>query len=153
MLFDGNEFAFGLPFIEDEMSFSNYKFNFENKKENKFFDSKEGFLKGNMTKKEYVPYKNYKIESLRITNAQEELLFKVMEYYFALNDLNLYLDLHPEDNETLDLFKMYVEKYKKVKKEYAEKYGPLILTQAKYQDYKWIKNPWPWDRFGGSMYV
>lgn len=154
MFFDGTDFNIDLSFLDVDNSYNNYNLDFQKQyKNSKYFFPEEGFLKGNMFAKEYKPYKNYKEPKLKVTNEKEELMYKLMAYNFAFNDLNLYLDIYPEDKEALELFKKYVLEYKKIKKEYAIKYGPILLEQAKYDNYEWINNPWPWDRFGGNMYV
>jgi spore coat protein JB len=155
MFFDGNDIDIDFSFLGENNIFNNYdNYSFlSNKQPLKYFPVDEGFIKGNMTINEYKPYKNYQVKKLKAVNEKELLLNKVMAYNFAFNDLALYLDIHPEDNNVLELFKKYVSEYKRLKKEYASKYGPLTLDQAKYENYEWVKNPWPWDSFGGSMYV
>ncbi len=154
MFFDGNDIGIDLAFF-DKNAFDNMdKYNFQNSyNTQKYYDVNEGFLKGNMFVKEYKPYKNYQIKSLKTTSEQDVLLKKLMAYNFAFNDLNLYLDIYPEDKEALELFKKYVEEYKKLRKEYASMYGPIALMQDKYENYEWLKNPWPWEKIGGDMYV
>lgn len=154
MFFDGNDIGIDLTFF-DKNAFDNMdKYNFQNSyNSKKYYDVNEGFLKGNMFVKEYKPYKNYQINSLKTTSEQDGLLKKLMAYNFAFNDLNLYLDIYPEDKEALELFKKYVEEYKKLRKEYASMYGPISLMQDKYENYEWLKNPWPWEKIGGDMYV
>ncbi len=119
----------------------------------KLYSIEEGFLRGNMWKNEYLPYKNLKYGKLVPTNQEEALKFKIMAHEFALNDFNLYLDLHPDDIEIYQKFKECIEHCLKLQDEYAKKYGPLMLVQDKGTKYDWIKNPWPWDNDGGSMYV
>ena len=41
--------------------------------------------------------KNYKPEVLKPTNDQERLLYNIQTICFAAHDLNLYLDLNPND--------------------------------------------------------
>mgnify|MGYP004707240051 CR=1 FL=1 len=110
MFFDGNDIGIDLTFF-DKNAFDNMdKYNFQNSyNSKKYYDVNEGFLKGNMFVKEYKPYKNYQIKSLKTTSEQDGLLKKLMAYNFAFNDLNLYLDIYPEDKEALELFKKYVE--------------------------------------------
>ncbi len=151
MFFDGNDINIDFGFLEDQMPIENYKLEIMN--HDKYFTSKEGFLKGNMFRDEYIPYKNYKIEELKPANAKEKMLFEIMEKEFAFNDLDLYLDVYPEDMNALNLFKKYVEEYKKLKEDYASMYGPLSLDQAKYSNFEWVKEPWPWERYGGNFYV
>ncbi len=133
-------------------------FNFEN--EPKYFNqtdplvnTKEGFLRGNMFKNEYVPYKNMQPCMLKPSSEREALLFRIMEIDFAINDLNLYLDLHPEDKNMYEKFKKYTQECIELKDQYARMYGPLTLDQTMSNNYEWMKNPWPWDKRGGSMYV
>ena len=64
-----------------------------------------------------------------------------------------YLDLHPEDQNAYELFKKYVKEKNKLEEAYSEKYGPMTITETQGSKYNWIKNPWPWDNTGGSMYV
>lgn len=114
--------------------------------------AKEGFLKGNMFKNEYEPYKNYKYANLVPKTEKEARLFNVMQYSFAINDLNLYLDLHPDDQKVFQLFKRYIEEERKAKEEYERNYGPLVLNANNIARYEWISE-WPWEKRGGSQYV
>ena len=56
---------------------------------NNVLDAKEGFLRGNMFKDEYLPYKNMTYINIRPKSDREAKLFNVMQYSFAINDLNL----------------------------------------------------------------
>lgn len=149
MFFDGSDFDIAFTYIDPRDTIINKKESLEPK----IVNSEEGFLKGNMFKNEYVPYKKYFPKKIKVKDEQQMLLYKAMEYSFAFNDLNLYLDLNPKDKYVLELFNMYVKEYNKLKEEYNKKYGPLMLNQLEEKEYKWIDNPWPWDDFGGSMYV
>jgi spore coat protein JB len=120
-------------------------------KENLLLNSKEGFLKGNMFKNEFVPYKDYKVGELKACSEQEAYLFKIMELSFAINDINLYLDLHPEDKEIYDKLKGYVKELCDIESEYTTKYGPLELTDTKSETDKWILHE-PWE-VSDSYYV
>lgn len=156
MLFENNNYNYDYDFDLDVLSLAG--FNFENPKKRyeysgKLVDSKEGFLKGNMFKDEYVPYKNMQFKMLKPTCEREVLLYKIMEVDFAINDLNLYLDMHPEDAGIYEKLKAYTNECIRLKDEYAKKYGPLTIDQTTSNEYEWIKNPWPWDKSGGSMYV
>lgn len=150
MLFDNTDFNYEMGFFKIPGS----DFNQENiVREGKFLSPEEGFLRGNLMKDEYVPYKDYTYFKLVPQNEQETLLFKLMAYSFAINDLNLYLDLHPEDQKAYDLFKKYVKEKNAIEEEYIAKYGPMTVTETESPKFSWLKNPWPWDNMGGSMYV
>lgn len=152
MLFENNDYDF------DILSLAGFNLNrpqkyYDYDNNEKLVDPQEGFQRGNMWKNEYVPYKGMTYEKLRPTNEREALLYKIMEMDFAVNDLNLYLDLHPEDSFVYEKFKMYTKECIRLKDEYAKTYGPLTLDGDMGPTYDWMKNPWPWDKSGGSMYV
>lgn len=114
--------------------------------------AKEGFLKGNMFKNEYEPYKNYTYMDLVPKTEKEAKLFNVMQYSFAINDLNLYLDLHPDNREAFNMLKKMIECEKLAKAEYVKEYGPIVITNVNRECYDWLDS-WPWENLGGSMYV
>lgn len=114
----------------------------------------KGFYKGTLFKEEYMPYKNYMPSKIIPRSEEESLLLEVMALSFALNDLNLYLDLHPKDEKYLEKFRKISQKYADKNREYVKKYGPLEITDSTYLGkFKWIDNPWPWQNIGGSKYV
>lgn len=123
------------------MFFDDIIFNINNR--TKLFNVNDGLAYGNMFKDEYIPYKNYMVYKLNSTNKKDELLLKIYEYNFALNDLSLYLDLHPNDNDIYNLFKEYTLMEEQYMKEYERLYGPLEINETNYDDYMWDKGPWP----------
>lgn len=115
---------------------------------------KDGFAKGNMFNDLYDPYKNYRYQELTVNNKQEELLLEIMALSFAINDLNLYLDLHPTDESVLRKFKDLTEKAYSKEMEYVKCYGPLeVMDSESLSKFEWINNPWPWENTGGTKYV
>lgn len=133
MLFDENLSFFGFS-IPSEMPNLNLE------------TVSKGFEKGNMFSNLYDPYKNYEIAKLVPKTKKEELLLNIMALSFAINDLNLYLDLHPKDSEVLKKFKEINEPLCKQEMEYINNYGPLEVNDVDSIDkFTWINNPWPWD--------
>ena len=66
---------------------------------------------------------------------------------FAAHELNLYLDLHPEDKSMIVLFKDYQETIRKLKKEYENKYRPITVNGVKNENlFTWELTAWPWER-------
>ncbi len=145
MLFDNTDFNY-------EVNFLNNNFNFETKN-TKFLTPDEAFMRGNSENGTFVPYKQYTYYKLKPENEQENMLIKLMAYSFIINDLNLYLDLHPEDTSTFEKFKKYAKELSDIQLEYTQKYGPIVITETQGANFNWLKNPWPWDKTGGSMYV
>lgn len=115
------------------------------KKDSSLYSVDEGFLKGNLFKNLYDPYKKYEVKKLIPKTEKELLEYNIYKLGFAINDLNLYLDINPHDKEMYELFKNYIEQYKKCLCEYEKKYQVLELTDDTYEKYTWISNPWPWE--------
>lgn len=109
------------------------------------YDLEEGFLKGNMFRSLYDEYKNYKPQNLKINNEKESMLVKLMMLDFAINDLNLYLDIYPNDKECYQLFTKYSLMYEKVLHEYEKKYQVINLVDDTFGKYTWLDKPWPWE--------
>lgn len=110
----------------------------------KFFDKKEALSKGNSFKNLYDKYKNYTPRMIKSSTKEEELLNKIRCLAFCINDLNLYLDLNPDDSYVYDLFKESIIKLKDLEKEYALSYGPLKLEDLT-PSYGWLKSNFPWE--------
>ena len=65
---------------------------------------------------------------------------------FALQELALYLDTHPDDAEALALYRAYQKMSHKAMMAYSEKYGPLNhKTPVDDKTYTWLCDPWPWE--------
>ena len=125
------------------MFFEDIIFNIKDDDNVNLFNYEDGFKYGNMFKNEYDPYKNYRVLDLESNTELGKLLLKIYEYDFALNDLALYLDLHPEDMGVYKLFKKYTEEQRKYVDTYEKKYGPMELDNSDYTNYLWDEGPWP----------
>lgn len=75
--------------------------------------------------------------------SKEKLLKRVAALNFAIYELRLFLDTHPNNQEAQEMMKSYKKKYLAVKEEYEKEYGPLTLNG--YNSDEWLKDPWPWD--------
>lgn len=149
MLFDNNNVDLDMDFAF--LNFAGLTNN--DSSDRNFFNAKEGFLRGNMFKNEYKPYKNLTFVNIRPKNDREAKLYNVMCYSFAINDMNLYLDVHPDDRRALALLKELIMEEEKAKKEYIMSYGPLNVCDTKGDKFSWIDGPWSWENMGGNMYV
>ena len=64
---------------------------------------------------------------------------------FAIHELALYLDTHPEDKEALELYRDYQKIYHKGMIEYND-HCPLKHGMPTQGDrYRWLDDPWPWE--------
>ena len=79
-------------------------------------------------------------------NDRNELMQKIMEYKFAINDMALFLDTHHCDEKALKYHNEFVCEYKKLIEQYESLYGPLsIETEVDSWD-KWVFDKWPWEK-------
>lgn len=118
---------------------------------NSLFSPDNGLLYGNMFPNELDLYGNYKIYDFDVKTSKGNLLLDIYRYDFAINDLSLYLDLHPEDYEKYLLFKDYCSKLRNLMNEYEDSYCPLELMDSPYSSYEWSINKWPFA--GGDTLV
>lgn len=74
------------------------------------------------------------------------LLEQIRQCDFALYELNLYLDTHPNCRNALNTFRKYREMRNNAVFEYAKKYGSLTADMAEANGiWDWIKGVWPWE--------
>ncbi len=65
---------------------------------------------------------------------------------FAIQELALYLDTHPDDKEALELYRAYQKADQQAMMEYGEKCGPLNHKMpVNCKRYSWLDDPWPWE--------
>ena len=84
------------------------------------------------------------------TKLANTAMVELMALDFAIKELNLYLDTHPNDQEVLELYWSYIKLAKEGREKYEKMYGPLKSTSLTPEDgYVWLNNPWPWD-VGGN---
>lgn len=134
------------------MNYYNYpNYNYQNKPMNNYnpnlYTPYEGFIRGNLFANLYDPYKNDKPFQINPMNEQAEMLTNIDSLCFATIDLNLYLDVYPNDNEAIKLFNQYRVKKDELMRIYQEKYGPLELNSDALNNTPWMwdNRPWPWE--------
>ena len=79
--------------------------------------------------------------------CRNELMDKINQYSFAMNEANLFLDTHPFDQEALAYFQKFRELRIEAVKEYAKYYAPLCIDYAVCEKtpWSWVNEPWPWE--------
>ncbi len=79
-------------------------------------------------------------------NEQSMMVRKLASSDFAIWELHMYLDTHPEDQLALEKLREHEEKRQELLALYESKFGP-IYSDATGQNTKWtwLQNPWPWD--------
>lgn len=126
--------------------YNQQSFNNMNKVNSKLFDPYTGFISGNMFPDLYNAYKLSNPLEIEPMNEQAELLTSIDALCFACIDLNLYLDLYPEDKSAIELFNRYRVQKKKYENDYESKYGPLFISSDSLNTFPWAwdNSPWPW---------
>lgn len=76
--------------------------------------------------------------------TMEELKEQLKCYRFAIIELGLYLDTHPEDEKALCLHREYAKKFKMLEEQYQKVYGPLSIMFP-CRKWRWLEGPWPWE--------
>ena len=77
---------------------------------------------------------------------KKQLLWQMTAEQFAAFDVQLYLDTHPHDRNALTLLEKYQKNYMSYKKQYESAYGPITSDAMAYDSWRWVNNPWPWER-------
>lgn len=77
----------------------------------------------------------------------EELMRTINQSSFAVYDMLLYLDTHPDDQEALRYFEEQSCIRKNALKEHAAYFGPLNMDfmDDEQETWLWMKQPWPWE--------
>ena len=75
-----------------------------------------------------------------------DLLEQIQAVDFVLVELNLYLNTHPNDTESIQQFNQCSYDSRKLKKQFKKKFGPLTHFGRSYSGYpwNWDNPPWPW---------
>ena len=79
--------------------------------------------------------------------VREEMIHQIKCLNFAIIELGLYLDTHPNDQKALCLHREYVKQLKELKDQYQRIYGPLSIYFP-CNKWRWLEEPWPWE--GGN---
>lgn len=85
--------------------------------------------------------------SQRTKPCRKELMNKINEYSFAVNEMTLFLDTHPYDTDALAFFQKYRVLRMEAIDEYAKYYAPLLIDHAPCEKtpWSWTNEPWPWE--------
>ena len=106
------------------------------------YTAKKGLIRGTLFPGLDLPF-------MGMVNTKEKgdtPKMELMALGFALNELALFLDTHPKDQEVAELFASYSDLYRKGKATYEKRYGPLTNVDGVVDgQYRWLSGPWPWE--------
>ena len=73
-------------------------------------------------------------------------LGELMAIDFAADELSLYLDTHPEDQEAFDAFQSMLSLSREARERYETICGSVTKKDMlDMKDYAWLKGLWPWE--------
>lgn len=78
---------------------------------------------------------------------REEMIMKIKELNFAVIELSLYLNTHPDDRRALCLHNHYSKQLREIMDKYQKVYGPLTIHYP-CNKWRWLEEPWPWFNLG-----
>lgn len=78
-------------------------------------------------------------------SEQERMLRRIYAYSFAMWELHIYLDTHPNDCQAAAKHEEYKKALDEMTAQYEAAYGPLHQTPRDASRWAWISDPWPWD--------
>lgn len=78
-------------------------------------------------------------------SERERLLRQISMVDFAILELHMFLDTHPNDSNAATKLDEYQIKSAALTHEFESKYGPLSANDRNANRWAWISNPWPWD--------
>ncbi len=82
-----------------------------------------------------------------MNNDKKDLLCSIQQYDFAMYELQLYLDTHPNCPMAMQQYKKYRAMKQAAVEQYVRLYGPLQAEQSDTDGtWNWIENPWPWEK-------
>ena len=76
---------------------------------------------------------------------RQEMIDQIKALDFAIIELGLYLDTHPDDQRALCMHREYCKEVKDLKDKYQKVYGPLTIFYP-CNKWRWCEMPWPWER-------
>ena len=84
---------------------------------------------------------------LEAKTERQRKLNEIRSYAFAMKELNLYLDVNPNNASYINLFNEYRKIKEKLVEQYEKMYGPLTLNSSALEQNNWVWNnsPWPWE--------
>ena len=107
----------------------------------KQYNAQRGLIRGTL-----FPGLDLPVMGMVNNREKDTPLAELQALSFAVTELGMYLDTHPEDKEALTLFQNYTKLYQQGTEEYEKRYGPMRLMNAGGEStFNWTENPWPWD--------
>jgi spore coat protein JB len=75
-----------------------------------------------------------------------QILHELQAVDFVMNDLVLYLDTHPDDQQALSQFNQFQRRKQTLTQQYEASFGAISCAVSGHvgQRWTWTDSPWPW---------
>ncbi len=81
-----------------------------------------------------------------MNETARKLMKRIDDASFAMDDVILYLDTHPDDRNALNYYRYVVALRKEAVKAYEASFGPLTIEDADGAcTWSWLTERWPWE--------
>lgn len=136
-------------FQDNLSSFNPYVMTQSQKKHDKnprLFNPEEAIMLGNLFKDLYMSYNGFSNYFLQPQNRRQQALLEVQMYGFVAHEINLYLDMHPNNQRMVQLYNEYSQKAKEATRTFEKEFGPLSVQESSDKiPFDWVQGPWPWE--------
>lgn len=76
---------------------------------------------------------------------KQALLNQIGEASFAMDDVLLFLDTHPDNAAAMEYYRNVVAIRKQAMEAYESQYGPLLVDSVTGCSWDWVTEKWPWE--------
>lgn len=73
------------------------------------------------------------------------MMQQIHEASFAMDDVLLFLDTHPDDTEAMNYYRSVVNMRKNALDAYQRQFGPLLVDNVTSGTWDWVTEKWPWE--------
>ena len=77
--------------------------------------------------------------------SQEELMRMINEASFAMDEVLLFLDTHPEDAAAMQYYQNVAAMRRNAMNAYQNQFGPLMVDDVRGNRWDWVTEKWPWE--------
>lgn len=106
------------------------------------YDARKGIIRGTL-------YPGLDLPFMGMVNQKELPVTPKTELQtlaFAVQELALYLDTHPDDTEALELYRTYQKMLHEGSMNYSQNCRPMThASPVDHKTYTWLDEPWPWE--------
>ncbi|MBC5581169.1 spore coat protein CotJB [Anaerofilum sp. BX8] len=80
-------------------------------------------------------------------NEANSLFDSIVKVSFAMDEIRLFLDTHPQDEEALSAYDKLRGQREALVRRYTESCGPINFYDAGGScEWNWVQQPWPWEK-------